>query len=164
MATLFQLPDWRTALRGGLIYAGGDTVATLIGGDFSPPRALGLLLVGATVYATEIPSYFRWIHSRFGMPGRWNPLKRALLAQAFFNPLWIARHLLFIRLFSGRWSELDWQLLSIGLDSFLHIVPVGLPMNYLIQNRVSLTWRFLASASYSALMAIYFALSEVWFG
>lgn len=164
MAKIFLLPDWRTALRGGLIYAAGDTIATLIVGEFSPPRALGLLLVGATVYATEIPSYFRWIHSRFGLPGRWNSLKRALLAQAFFNPLWIARHLLFIRLFSARWSELNWQLLSIGLDSFLHIVPVGLLMNYLIQNRVPLTWRFLASAAYSALMAIYFALSEVWFG
>ncbi len=164
MAKIFRLPDWRTALRGGLIYASGDTIATLISGEFLLWRAFGILFIGATLYATEIPSYFRWIDSRFGQPGRWNPLKKAVLAQAFFNPLWIARHLLFIRLFSGRWSELDWQLLGIGLDSFLHIVPVGLFMNYLIQNRVSLTWRFLASAFYSALMAIYFALSEVWFG
>lgn len=164
MAKFFHLPDRRTALRGGLIYAGGDTIATLIGGELLIPRALGVLIVGATLYATEIPSYFRWIDRRFGRPSQWNPLKKALLAQAFFNPLWIARHLLLIRLFSARWGEIDWHLLSIGLDSFLHIVPVGLMMNYLIQNKVPLAWRFLASASYSALMAIYFALSEVWFG
>lgn len=156
--------DWRNAVRGGLIYAGGDGIAMLIGGEFQVSRALGILLIGGTLYATEIPAYFRWLDRRFGGPGRWNPLKKALLAQAFFNPLWIARHLLFIRLCSGRWSEIDWSLLGIGLDSFLHMVPVGLLMNYMIQNRVPLGWRFLASAGYSALTAVYFALSEVWFG
>lgn len=156
--------DWRTGLRGGLIYAGGDTIATLITGEFLLSRVLGMLIIGATLYATEIPAYFRWIDKHFGKPGHWNPLKKALLAQAFFNPLWIARHLLFIRLFSDRWLEIDWHLLSVGLDSFLHIVPIGLLMNYTIQNLVPLNWRFLVSASYSALMAIYFALSEVLFG
>ena len=147
-----------------MIYASGDTIATSISGEIHLLRALGILLVGATLYATEIPSYFRWIDSRFHKRERWNRLKRAVLAQVFFNPLWIARHLLFIRLFSGRWNEIDWHLLNVGLESFLHIVPIGLLMNYLIQNRVPLNWRFLASASYSALMAIYFAMSEVWFG
>lgn len=156
--------DRRNAIRGGLIYASGDTIATLISGDFLIWRALGVLILGATLYASEIPAYFRWIDRHFGKPGPWNPLKKALLAQAFFNPVWIARHLLFIRLFSRRWTEIDLGLLSIGLNSFLHIAPVGLLMNYLIQNIVPLNWRFVASASYSALMAIYFAMSEVWFG
>lgn len=158
------MPDWRHAIRGGLIYASGDTIATLISGEFLIGRALGILVIGATLYAAEIPAYFRWLDKLYGRRGRWNRLKKALLAQAFFNPLWIARHLLFIRLFSARWSEIDLGLLSIGLDSFLHIVPVGLLMNYLIQNAVPLNWRFLASAAYSGLTAIYFSLSEVWFG
>jgi len=135
----------------------------IVRNEFQLDRALGILIIGATLYATEIPTYFGWIDRRFAKDDRWNPLKKAVLAQAFFNPLWIARHLLFIRLFSGRWNEIDWQLLRIGLDSFLLILPIGLLMNYLIQNRVPLTWRFLASALYSALMAIYFALSEVLF-
>lgn len=155
---------WQNAVRGGLIYATGDSIATLIGGEWLLPRALGIMLLGATLYATEIPAYFRWLETRFGGRRRGNAVSKALLAQAFFNPLWIARHLAFIRLFSGRWTEIDWHLLVIGLDSFLHIVPIGLLMNYLIQNGVPLRWRFLASALYSALTAIYFALSEVWFG
>ncbi|MDD2760489.1 MAG: hypothetical protein PHH11_09380 [Methylomonas sp.] len=158
------MPDWRIALRGGLIYAGGDSIATLMTGEFLIQRALGIFLIGGTLYALEIPAYFRWIERRFGNSGRWNPLKKAVLAQAFFNPIWIARHLAFIKLFSSRWLEIDWQLLSLGLDSFLHIAPLGLLMNYVIQNRVPLNWRFLASASYSALMAVYLALSEVLFG
>lgn len=158
------MPDWRTALRGGLIYASGDSIATLITGEFQLQRALGILIIGSTLYAAEIPAYFLWLDRTTGNTDRWSPLKRAVMAQAFFNPLWIARHLMFIRLFSSRWTEIDTQLLCIGLDSFLHIVPVGLPINYVIQNRIPLNWRFLASAFYSALMAIYFALSEVWFG
>lgn len=164
MNIISLMPDWRNAVRGGLIYAGGDSVAALISGEFQILRAMGTLFIGATLYATEIPAYFRWIDRRFSKAGRWNRLKRALLAQAFFNPLWIARHLLFIRLCSKRWTEIDWHLLAIGWDSFLHIVPIGLLMNYVIQNLVPLNWRFLASACYSALMAVYFALSEVLFG
>ena len=155
--------DWRTALRGGLIYTSGDSIATLITGEFQIQRALGLFLVGSTLYAIEIPAYFRWIDRYFSVEVKWSSLKKAVLAQAFFNPIWIARHLAFIKLFSSHWQEINWRLLSLGLDSFLHIVPIGLLMNYVIQNRIPLKWRFLASASYSALMAIYFALSEVLF-
>lgn len=153
------MTDWRTALRGGLIYCGGDSAATLIAGEFLYGRALGLFLTGSLLYAWEIGAYFAWIERRAEQP--W---LRALLAQAWFNPLWIARHLLLIRVFSGRWQAIDWDLLQIAWSSFWHIVPIGLLMNYLIQNRIALKWRFLASATYSALMAIYLALSEVWFG
>ena len=41
---------------------------------------------------------------------------------------------------------------------------VALPVNYLIQNYMPLTWRFFASSVFSGLLAIYFALSEVLFG
>jgi len=156
--------DWRTSLRGGLIYASGDSIATLILGEFQFERGLGIFIVGATLYAAEIPRYFRWLDTHFDRHSQWNSINKAVLAQAFFNPIWIARHLLFIRLFSRRWTGIDWQLLRIGVDSFLSILPIGLLMNYLIQNRVPLNWRFLASALYSALMAIYVALSEVLFG
>ncbi len=156
--------NWRTALRGGLIYAGGDSIASALTGDFLLQRALGIFLIGSTLYAVEIPAYFRWLDKSFSQAGRWQPIKKAVLAQAFFNPIWIARHLAFVKLFSNRWREIDWRLLNLGTDSFLHILPIGLLMNYIIQNRVPLNRRFLASAAYSASMAVYFALSEVLFG
>lgn len=164
MTLLKYLPDWRTALRGGLIYAGGDTTASLISGEFQVGRSGGMLLLGATLYATEIPIYFGWLERRFGRPGRANALKKAVLAQLFFNPLWIARHLAFICWFSGNWAEVDWYLLAVGLRSFAYMLPVGLMMNYAIQNKVPLASRFFASALYSALTSVYFALSGVWFG
>jgi hypothetical protein len=42
-------------------------------------------------------------------------------------------------------------------------LPVSFTANYLIQNKVSYERRFMASALFSALMAIYFALAATWF-
>ena len=155
--------SWRNAVHGGLVYASGDAIATALTGQFEPIRTLGMLLVGGTLYAIEIPAYFDWIDRQFSRSNEWNSLKRALLAQAFFNPLWIARHIFFIQLFSGRWKQINWGVLAIGLDSFLYALPIALLINYSIQNAIPLKWRFLASSLFSAGMAIYFALSEVLF-
>lgn len=123
-----------------------------------------MLCVGGTLYAIEIPAYFGWIHRHFNRTGRWNALQRALCAQAFFNPLWIARHIALIEFFSGRGSSINWGLLAIALDSFLYSLPLALMINYGIQNVIPLNWRFLASALFSSAMAIYYAMSEVLFG
>ena len=82
----------------------------------------------------------------------------------WFNPLWIARHALFIRLLGGRTNEIDFSLLTIGATSFALNMPVALAANYLIQNRLALRWQVMASAGFSAIMAVYYAMSEVWFG
>ena len=158
------LLSWRHAAHGGVVYSTGDSIAALISGEFQFDRFLGVLLVGSTLYAVEIPAYFNWIERRFNRSGRWNSFIRALSAQAYFNPLWIARHLAFIRMFSGRWSEIGWGLLAIGLDSFLHALPFALLINYGIQNAIPLQWRFFASSVFSSGMAVYYALSEVLFG
>jgi hypothetical protein len=123
-----------------------------------------MMLLGGSLYAIEIPCYFAWIERRFEKQGFVNGLKRAITAQAFFNPLWIARHLAFIQCFSGQFAALQWNLIGIGVDSFIHVAPLALFVNYAIQNFVPYHWRFLASAVFSAVMAIYYALSEVWFG
>lgn len=91
-------------------------------------------------------------------------MKRALCAQAFFNPLWIARHVALLRLFAGRAADIDADLLLLGLASFLHALPIALLINYGIQNVLPLSWRFAVSALFSSAMAIYYALSEVLFG
>jgi hypothetical protein len=152
-------------LRGGLIYTTGDTLAAMLADEFSWMRMLGILVLGCTVYAFEIPNYFNWIDRQISpKPGFSAALRRTLLAILYFNPLWIARHLLFLKLFMGQYAAIGWNLITIGFISFLVNIPVSLLANYLIQNKVPLGWRFVASAVFSALMAIYYALSAIWFG
>lgn len=151
--------------RAGLIYGGGDLAATLITGHVQPMRTLGIFLIGALLYAPEIRWYFGWLERSRPNPRGFGPrLQRAALAWLWFNPLWIARHALFIRWLSGRPHPFDAGLLTIGFTSFALNMPVALTANYLIQNRLPLRWRLTGSASFSALMAVYYALSEVWFG
>ena len=151
-------------LRGALIYSSGDTVAALILNEFSIYRMIGIIIIGATFYAFEIPNYFSWIDRKLGNEkGNTKSLKRTVLALLYFNPLWIARHLFFINLFKGNLVSLNLSLVVIGIYSFILNIPISFIMNYLIQNKVKLKWRFTASAIFSALMAIYYALSEVLF-
>ncbi|MFT4533852.1 MAG: hypothetical protein ACJA1A_002096 [Saprospiraceae bacterium] len=151
-------------LKGAIVYSSGDLIAALLLGEFSIARLLGMMVLGGTLYAFEIPNYFAWIERK---TKEFLAIKKTLvktgLAILYFNPLWIARHLLFIKLFSGNFNEIDLNLLQIAGLSFLFNIPVSFAANYVIQNEVSLKWRFLASAIFSALMAIYYALSEVIF-
>jgi hypothetical protein len=151
-------------LKGALIYASGDTLASIILDEFSWHRLAGIMLIGATIYAFEIPNYFSWIEKRtFGTTGFRNSMQRTALAILYFNPLWIARHLFFIQLFSFHLSGISWDIFRIAFLSFLVNIPISLMANYLIQNKIPFTWRFMASAIFSALMAIYYAISKVLF-
>jgi hypothetical protein len=145
------------SLRGGIVYAAGDTLAAAILQDFSWYRMLGMALIGATVYAFEVPNYFRWIAR---VENRW---WRTGLALLYFNPLWVARHLAFVAVFSGVPETIGWSLLRTAAYSFAVNIPISLTGNYIIQNKIPLSWRFLASAVFSGLMALYYALSAVWF-
>ena len=152
-------------IRGFLIYSVGDTIASLMLSEFSIWRLFGMMLIGGTVYAFEIPNYFRWIDSRTGgLKGIHASLIRTGLAVLYFNPLWIARHLLFIRIFSGNCDSISFNLLKLGRVAGRGNIPIAFVANYAIQNRISLKWRFLASAVFSSLMAVYYALSKVLFG
>ncbi|MCK5775038.1 MAG: hypothetical protein KAH25_02620 [Bacteroidales bacterium] len=151
-------------LKGALIYSTGDTIASLLVGEFSWFRVLGIVIVGATIYAFEIPNYFVWIEKQ---TKKYSGLKLSIyktaLAILYFNPLWIARHLFFIMLFSGKFNDISWDILRISLVSFLVNIPISATANYLIQNKMPYRWRFMASAIFSALMAIYYALSMTLF-
>jgi hypothetical protein len=154
----------KDAFYGGLIYCAGDTYATIISGTFYYPRMIGMLLLGASLYAIEIPAYFHWLNRHFDQSGYFNAFKRMFMATAFFNPLWIARHLVFIKLLSGQWNSLSLDILTVASLSFVYCLPVALPVNFVIQNTIPLSWRFVASSVFSAFMAIYFSMSEVLFG
>ena len=124
----------------------------------------GMMFIGGTVYAFEIPNYFRWIDLKTtGMRGLKGAFSRAGLAILYFNPIWIARHLLFIQILQGSPSSISWNLLRLGLYAFIANVPVAFAANYVIQNRIPLKWRFFSSAVFSSMMAIYYALSQVIF-
>lgn len=139
----------------------GDTIAALLVNQFSVYRLLGMVLVGALLYSLEIPNYFKWIDKKtVDLSGLKKTLAKTGLAIAYFNPLWIFRHLVFIKLFSGNYIQIDSKLFLIACWSFLANIPISIIANYIIQNKMRLDWRFMASAIFSGLMAIYYALSE----
>lgn len=156
----------KNQIRGLIIYPLGDSIAQLILGDLNYLRIGILALVGCFLYSFEIGKWFAYIDKKFK-----NPFLKTCLAVAYFNPLWIARHFLFIelalhpQLFTNGTDF--WQLLmkviESGSRSFIGAILVSLPANYLIQNVVPLKNRFLLSAIFSALMGIYYAMSKVWF-
>jgi hypothetical protein len=92
-----------------------------------------------------------------------NTFYKTFLAILYFNPLWIARHMLFILIFTQRINELSWNILVVAFWSFLVNIPISITGNYVIQNMVPLKYRFPASATFSALLAVYYAMSMVWF-
>ena len=123
-----------------------------------------MIFVGALIYSFEIPNYFAWIDKvTAAYEGAKRTLVKTGLAIAYFNPLWIFRHLIFIKVFSGKLSEINSGLFMIAGMSFLGNIPISGIANYLIQNKIRLGWRFMASAIFSALMAVYYALSETIF-
>jgi hypothetical protein len=69
----------------------------------------------------------------------------------------------FIKLCSGRLDQIGWHLIGVATRSFLMNVPLSVAGNYLIQNVIPLRHRFLRSALFSAMMAIYYAVSSYWF-
>ncbi len=133
-------------------------------GEFTFQRLACIIVIGATFYAFEIPNYLRWIDEKVTTL---SPVKRALqrtgLALAYFNPLWISRHLLFIAIASGHWQAIGWNLLWLGTMSWLGNIPISAIGNTIIQVKIPLKWRFFGSAAFSALMAVYYACSAVLF-
>ena len=147
-----------------IVYGIGDSIATLIVNNFLWTRLLGVIIIGATIYALEIPNYFNWIETKIKNK---TPKKRAfqktLLALIYFNPLWIFRHLVFLKWISNDFNFSYKGLFIISIFSFFVNIPISIFGNFIIQNKISLKRRFLASGIFSALMAIYYALSETLF-
>lgn len=165
VSTSMSLQYLRTdVVKGAIIYGLGDLIATLILDEFSVYRLLGMVFIGATLYAFEIPNVFQWIERKtMHLLGTKRTLTKTALAMGYFNPIWIARHLLFIKIFSLHFDQIGWDLMKVAWWSFLFNIPISILANYLIQNKIYLSWRFMASAVFSALMAIYYALSETIF-
>ena len=151
-------------IKGAVIYAIGDTIAALLLHEFQLTRLLGMAFVGGTFYAFEIPNYFIWIDKKTDQfKGAKKTIAKTMLAVIHFNPLWVARHLLFIKLFSLNFEAINMNLIHIALWSFVFNVPISILGNYIIQNKIKLDWRFLASSLFSGILAVYYAFSELFF-
>lgn len=153
-------------LRGLIIYPLGDAIAQLIIGEFNAVRLLFLGIVGGFLYSYEINKWFGFIEKKFE-----NPLIKTFSAIGYFNPLWIGRHLFFIELAinpallldgSELWCKIQ-SLIVMGSKSFIGAILISVIANFIIQNKIQFKHRFMASATFSALMAVYYALSRVWF-
>lgn len=145
----------RNLITGLLIYGTGDAIAALISGEFVITRFLGMAIIGALLYGLEIPHYFQWVATRTSGLKKWQAVVlRTLLAMLYFNPLWVSRHLCFIAWLSG--GMVTWEILSIGLKSFISAMPITVLANFIIQNTIVLRYRFLASALFSCFMAIFY--------
>lgn len=149
-------------IKGAITFGVFDTIAAIILGEFSWLRLVGMTLIGASIYAIEIPSYFAWIQnkSQSMSPSKGNWYK-TLMTVAYFNPLWIARHMCFIYLLNGQ--GIDWGVMGAAWQSFVYGMPVSVVVNYLIQNKVPMKNRFLVSSLFSGCMAIFYAVSAVIF-
>ena len=66
--------DGKAVLQGAAIYATGDAIASWMLGEFTVVRLAVMVGIGASVYAVEIPNYFRWIDTK---TTAFTPVKRA---------------------------------------------------------------------------------------
>ncbi len=150
-------------VQGALIYSIGDSIAALIINDFSIGRLLGILFLGGFIYSIEIPFTLQWLNKKFVKDDIKIKILKSILFTLYFNPLWIARHLLILNLFKGSYDQITWQLLGIGFSSFIYSFLFTLPANYIIINLIPQKYKFPITALFSSSMAIYYALSEVLF-
>jgi hypothetical protein len=124
---------------------------------------LGILFLGGLVYAFEIPNYIKWLNKKYYKDDVYTKILSSVLFTLYFNPLWIARHLLVLNLFKGNFGQINWDLLRIGWDSFIYSFFFTLPINYIIINKIPAKWKFGITAVFSSSMAVFYALSEVIF-
>lgn len=171
-------------ISGWIIYPIGDLIAQLVLGDVSLLRLLIIALVGRYVYAIETPKWFGflatwkralkptgiakffWEKQKDGFYFSW--LSKTLGSTFWFNPLWIARHMLVLELaniITGTSSFFKFlpQALHLGSISFVMQFPVAIVVNYIIICRLDAKSRFIWASIFSGTLSIYYAVVRVYF-
>lgn len=166
---------------GWVLYPMGDLIGQLITGEFSITRTIVIMILGGTFYRIEIPYWFHKLetftiadetvkkHPALEMlttrvqHNYLNWLGKTLGATAYFNPLWMARHMLFITCATTPLSQIDWgntllHCLRTGSISFLTNLPITFGANYFIQAHLPLKRRFLGSALLTMTLTIKYAV------
>ncbi|MEB3286248.1 MAG: hypothetical protein VKJ04_01970 [Vampirovibrionales bacterium] len=175
-----------------ILYSAADFVAQLIVGEFYPWRLVVLSLVGISVYRVEIPRWFSWIENfrldeaalskrpwlggvmahcpnsdeRLPHSGsyRLKPIFKGICSTLYFNPLWIARHMLVLELAThpakiklGLAALMAYCLL-LGAKAFVINAPLSVCLNYILQNKIALRYRFIGSVFVSGFFGILYSL------
>lgn len=150
------------SIKGAVVFGGFDAIAAQVLGEFSILRLFGMAIIGATFYAIEIPNFFAWIEEKSqGMQPWKGKIYKTLMTAVYFNPLWIVRHMCFIYWLNQQ--HFGWEVFNTAWLSFWYGLPVSLAANYIIQNHISMKYRFLASAVFSGAMVVFYAVSAVYF-
>ena len=155
----------KDAFWGGILLALSDSFASYLIDQFSWPRFIGMLILGATIYTLETVNVFHWIEktSLKKFSGFSSKIFKTIAIILFFNPIWIFRHYVFIDLFSGNFNNIGSGMLVTASVAYVVNIPFSVVMNYIIQNEIPLKHRFIGASVLSALMVIFFALSKIWF-
>jgi hypothetical protein len=165
----------------------GDLCAQLITQEFNPYRLLALSLAGGLIYQYETTAWFELLENKCFSPQElWvfpflkpavrettesiyqlNGVGKTMGAILYFNPIWIARHMLFITLGTTPCSSLNGAIvlssLLSGSKSFLVNLPLSLLANYILQEKIPYRYRYLGSIVLTGLFAIAYALHYQYF-
>ena len=178
---------------GWVLYPLGDLIGQIIMDDVNPIRYITVMIAGGIIYRFEIPRWFHFLDSfRLSVDTelrypilkrlvhedetglRFNWLGKTLGAALYFNPLWIARHLFFIKVATLITPGMNWYsdvdfiavlitALKSGTISFFTNLPIALIGNYLIQERMNLRYRFVGSAVLTTVLNAKYAIEFVLF-
>ena len=151
---------------GGILLVLSDGIAALTTDQLTLTRVLGMLIIGSTLYAFEIPNFFAWIEkitSKY-FEGFTRRFIKTIAVVIFFNPIWIFRHFAFIYILLGEFELINHQLFLTASISYLFNIPISIVGNYIIQNKLPLDWRFVGSSVFSFIMTIYYSMSPAIFG
>jgi hypothetical protein len=91
------------------------------------------------------------------------------MAMSYFNPIWVARHMFFLSLLNavsagyafGSPFKIFIALIPVAAKSFLVCIPVIIAGNYIVQNKIKMKYRLIASAILSSICALWFAIAKV---
>lgn len=174
---------------GWILYPLGDFIGQCLLGTPSFERTVVIALMGGIIYRFEVPRWFAFLdkirasekrakafpfnlflkqEAEENGKHRLNWLGRTAGAMSYFNPLWIARHVFIIYVTTHHLSiemessKVVMHFVGLGLKSFIVNLPISIIGNYIIQERLPLTYRFAGSATLSGIFAISYAL-EYWF-
>jgi hypothetical protein len=182
--------QFRHMVEGFIVYGLGDLLAQIILGKASIIRTIGIGFIGGTVYALEVPLWFRMIENTFchasdkiracmmfKQPDNndccyLDYKGRTLMAMSYFNPIWIARHMFFLSLLNALSAGIAvispfhefLHLIPVATKSFVICIPITVVGNYIVQNRISMKYRLIGSAVLSAVCVFWFAIAKVLFG
>lgn len=140
------------------LYPLADLFVQLIMHEFNILRLLTVALAGGLVYRREIPTWFLQLDL-----ARLSGVGRTIGSLIYFNPLWIARHILFLKIATSSWTEIASGALVLaavllGVKSFLLNLPITFLGNYIIQTKLPADVRYLGSIVLSGLLAVIYAM------